>query len=468
MILLYFFVGCLHFRLEVFVIDKDKFYISSNGNPYFVPFQKKQLEGLNNVGMLVLAYLYRYKSVWGNVLWLSMNHLISWSGYSGSSKNKSRNINLFKKIMQSFIDFGWIELVDDISLDNIKPNDTFCLVVNTDEIPVFNMDADVKGGYVKFTFEEMDGIRLSDTKLDIGDLVCSYLATKQFIAEDSSDDTKSAIPNDYKCKIAHPTTDYLMGLVDIKSSDTMNKYMDELVRLGLLFSCKAGTARKMKNGGYVKFDTPTCYALEERFLVQAADVLKEYYGVDAIYPYNEGKDKPPINHNPVRPNKDKINDVKSSSCKRDMNPFHEDSDQSDIEDEMPFDTSGMNPVIKPYKPFNGFYETMKDKIKPIENQSDREWLDSLEDDLFEIEKVDDEIDINSISDDEDDAPDSIRLTRELMEQHASDNMNDHDMTDEIIADMTSGRRKKDISPAEYMRRMDDRLEKERIRDDFAC
>jgi hypothetical protein len=425
-----------------------------------------------------------------------VNHLVSWCGYSNKNNNKSREIKSFKSILQSFIDDKWIELIECENLDDIKSNDQFCIIVNSDSIPVLSTDA-TKGGFIKFTFEEMDKLRLADTKFDIGNLVCAYLATKQFIAEDSIDDTDTQIPNQYRCKIAHPKIDYLMEITDIKSSDTMSKYMDELVRLGMFYSKKAGTIIKKKNGGLIKFDTPTCYTLGEQFLSDAEMVLRKFYGVDVITPYNQEKDKPPVNHNPVRPKKD-VNDLSNdmvsdntteeksvhtdtknideqSFRKINQNPFSKDYHPSnniedDTDDKLPFDDSGMNPVIEPYKPFGGFYENIKEK--PVEQQSDNEWLSMLNKDIFEEEIASEEnIDINSIGsdysdeDEEDDLektniPESIRMTLRMMKKSQIKNEN-HDLTDNIIADMCSDRKKKDITPADYMVKLNKRLDTQR-------
>ena len=82
---------------------------------------------------------------------------------------------------------------------------------------------------------------------------------------------------------------------------------------------------------------------------------------------------------------------------------------NNVEDEMPFDTSGMNAVIKPYKPFGGVFEDIK-KQKSISDMGDTKffehmgWMNNHED---EEDIWGDYIDTESIGNDPDEEDDDV-------------------------------------------------------------
>lgn len=468
----------------IFIINLKRF--DNEEKDYYIPVLKSAIKDLSPIELLVMIFLYRYRSHYADLVLISVNHLVSSCGYipNGRHQYKGRAEGVsfkFINTLKRLIEDDYINIFNDVDIDKLKPSDLFYVQLNMEKINFFanisfdNLDESGKKEYsfVLLEFPVMDKIIKSGVN-DVAGLMYFYLYIKQFISIDEGKDYKH---------YALVTNDNLKDNVIVSNDKLYDSFVSTLQNLQIMYK---------HNFGYRMVDdilvqVPNAYVLDTKYFKEAYKGLKQQYKFCKLIPY-ENPNEIIGDIETVSSSSDPVETNNISAIKEDstpsgnigINPFNKKVDSSDgnisNDDQLPFEDEDTyhdrinresvnrqlsftdNVKVVKYKPFGGVMEPVK-KIQK-----------SVEDILEEENLSDDNIDLNCLDADysEDyEEPESLRLTRELMEQSISDN-DDYDITDDVITDMFSDRKKKGITPAEYMKKMDDRLAKERLHDDFAC
>lgn len=400
----------------VFIINLKRF---DNGEKdYFIPVLKSAIKELTPIELLVMIYLYRYRSYFADLILISINHLVTGCGYAPNNR-KSRQghaegISIkFANTLKRFIEDEIINVEAGVEIDSIKPSELFHVQLNMEKVNFFaNMSFENKSEeerkeypFVLLEFPIMDKIIKSGVN-DVAGLMCFYLYIKQYISIDEGMKYKH---------YAFVTNDNLKENVIVSNDKLYDSFVLTLQDLQLMYKHNFG----YRNVDGILAQVPNAYVLDTKHFKAACKDLKQTYKICKLIPYEiDKKETDDVISDPVLSENDstismeteqdksfsgKVAIEKEKSSIKDMNPFHDESNPTDNEETLPFDASNMNPKIVPYKPFGGVFEHKK-KEKSIRDMNDSEffehmgWLENQD----EEDQSDNDVDITSIVTDSDD------------------------------------------------------------------
>jgi uncharacterized membrane protein len=346
----------------IFIINLKRF---DNGEKdYYIPVLKSAIKELSPIELLIMIYLYRYRSHYLDLILLSINHLVSSCGYIPSSrqsyKGRAEGVSFkFINALKRFISDELINIDSVVDIDKLKPSDLFYIQLNMEKIKFFaNISFDTMNesgkkeySFVLLEFPVMDKIIKSGVS-DVAGLLYFYLYIKQFI---SIDEGKA-----YK-QYALVTNDNLKENVFVSNDKLYDSFIATLQDLQLMYKHNFG----YRNVDGIVAQVPNAYVLDTKYFKDACKGLKQQYKFCKLIPYENpvitDDVAEVVSSDPVVTDKESdIKDENVHSVKNDMNPFHEDK----------------NTVAKPYKPFGGVFEDVK-KQKSIRDMNDAEFFDHM-------------------------------------------------------------------------------------------
>lgn len=334
----------------------------------------------------------------------------------------------FKNAIKSLIDMGYITFVScysDKDKDIIKSfvdyekstdknikyavNDNIIIWLklnNFDDVDYWNPT----GNFVQFTYLELDTIVNINGIKNVDKIVATYLNIKKWISTVDSNTARF---------VAFPSENKLANDIGCNSK-SIQKYVKLLTNTKLLYKKNYGSYRRLLKGEEIKQNSNTVYALDGKYLdgkfdkLALVEYLKFNYQMigDEFEPYNQ-----PLNeHQKLKALSDSLSSGNVTEVVHtDPLVLSTDNDDKSIAD--------MNE-----------YELIKQMDW---GKQDNEWLRSFEDDMFKTEDAtDEECDIDSIgiddyNEEDDNLPESLRITRELIKKSIT--KKDEEEFDDLIS-----------------------------------
>lgn len=268
----------------IFIISLKR--VDDNEKDYYIPVLKSAIKELSPIELMIMIYLYRYRTHYADLVLISINHLVTGCGYSPNNrksfKGRAEGVSItFANTLQRFIENGMLNIDDGVEIDKLKPSDYFHVQLNMDKIDYFanvsfdTLDEDNKKEYsfVLLDFSVMDKLIQSGVN-DVAGLMYFYLYIKQYI---NIDDGK-----DYK-HYALVTNDNLKENVIVSNDKLYDSFVSTLEELQLMYK---------HNFGYRKVDdmlvqVPNVYVLDTKYFKEAYRGLKQQYTLFKTVPYEK-------------------------------------------------------------------------------------------------------------------------------------------------------------------------------------
>lgn len=220
--------------------------------------------------LLIMAYL-KINSALNGSIGISINMLVQNIGYIPNTRKNRINDKVISSI-KWLEDKKYILIETELEIDKeskirkckefdkLRSSDCFIIHINN-ESPFFNPQKN----YVILNETEFVTLVQYPTVLDRQDLLNVYLNIKKFINFSSDSD-----------KLCYPSHTTLCRDCKISSTGSMNKLIDELVAMGLLYKYNAG--KYEDTNGNTKFAN-NFYALEDNVLKPDVcdEIIKSYY-----------------------------------------------------------------------------------------------------------------------------------------------------------------------------------------------
>lgn len=184
-------------------------------------YDNKKCKGIEGAKyFMVIAYLRRYISSFGD-LTFTLNHLISYCGYSTKSKNGSIKKH-FINILRQLSDDGYVKY--DCDFSDIKIGQQIYAKISDSGNTLFFNDEN----FVLLSMSEFEKIVTSKAKSNKALMIAIFLAVKQYIyfnTENSFGQNRG---------ISYPSIRSLGMQVGV-SHDTLKGVLDSLVEIGMLY-----------------------------------------------------------------------------------------------------------------------------------------------------------------------------------------------------------------------------------------
>ena len=237
--------------------------------------------------LLVMIYLDRRRSI-EDYVGFSLHDMIHNCGYT-PSRNKQGVITMFKKQIEFLIDNGMISMLSPMS--EIKGNNYVYAKIN---------DAfDCVEGYTIMTCNETDKLLSSKSKIEKSNLFAVYLYMRSFMFPRATDDNGHDFADacDKPCAFwkTIDNISYDLGI----ARETINRCINEILKLKLLVRHETGSYKINENGKYIEKNVPNIYVLYDDNASQeikwAVKKLKEFYNVESFGRFKRRRSK--INNN---------------------------------------------------------------------------------------------------------------------------------------------------------------------------
>lgn len=241
---------------------------------------------------MTIIYLDRKRSLEGDV-GLSLYDLVTYCGYKIDRTNTGA-VTAFKKIIQFLVDNQMI--VFDKNIKELKGNNFvgITLLDNFDKVD----------NYTIITANEIDTLLDSKSKIEKSNLFAVYLYMKSFMFPRNLTDEGNEF-SDAKDK---PTA--FWGYLDIMQRDlgvsreTLNRCLNEYIKLKLLIKKETGSYITIDNGKQIEKNAPNIYVLNnenaEQEIKWTVNKLKQQFHVKEFGEFKRRKTKgksPPLFNN---------------------------------------------------------------------------------------------------------------------------------------------------------------------------
>lgn len=239
--------------------------------------------------LLTLIYLDRKRSL-EDTVGFSLYDLVTYFGYK-VDRTSTGAVTRFKKLIQFLVDNQMIAF--DTSIDNLKGNNyvNVTLLDNFDKVE----------NYTMISANEIDILLNSKSKIEKSNLFAIYLYMKSFMFQRNLTDEGNEF-SDAKDK---PTAYW--GYIDVMQRDlgvsreTINKCLNEYIKLKLFVKKETGSYKTIENGKEVEKNAPNIYVINndnaQQEIKWAMNKLKQMYHVEVFRDFKrrKAKDKsPPI------------------------------------------------------------------------------------------------------------------------------------------------------------------------------
>lgn len=193
-----------------------------------------------------------------NILPTTLSKIITRCGYSASTR-RAATYEDWRNIISKLIVNGYVECSHDIL--TIKPTEEFVLTFSHKKNPFYTKDS-----FVFITKKEFDAITSYNTNMNKSAIIGVFLYIKQFIIE-----------TDYSAGLSYPSKQQIARGVGISSVTTIEKAIDILAELKLLYINSGFYIEDNTNNG-VYVPASNVYSIRPVSVAECITELESKYG----------------------------------------------------------------------------------------------------------------------------------------------------------------------------------------------